>query len=76
VTESLADVTYWKLTVLIARSHSFKGTQRKSSTSLLDPDRTRFPTDPFCLGHRRERAAFCGKLLKLRDTNGYLKRFR
>jgi hypothetical protein len=40
VTESQADVTYWKLTVLTARSYSFKGTRRKSSTSLSDPDRT------------------------------------
>jgi hypothetical protein len=38
---SLADVTYWKLTVPTARCYSFEGTQRKSSTSLLDPDRTR-----------------------------------
>jgi hypothetical protein len=26
--------------------------------------------------YRRERAAVCGKLLKLRDTDGYLKRFQ
>ena len=26
--------------------------------------------------YRRERAAACGKLLKLCDTDGYLKRFR
>ena len=41
VTESLADVTYWNLTVPTARSYSSKGTQGNSLAGLLDPDRTR-----------------------------------
>ena len=40
VTESLAVVTYWNLTVLTARSWSSKGTQGNSLASLSDPDRT------------------------------------
>jgi len=28
------------------------------------------------LGHHRERAAVCGKLLKLRDTDGFRKQFQ
>jgi len=47
VTESLADVTYWILTVLTARSYPFKGTQRNSSSYLSDPDRTQFSIDFF-----------------------------
>ncbi len=46
VTESLADVTYWNLTVLTARSYSSKGTQGNSLTGLLDPDRTQIGPDP------------------------------
>jgi len=45
VTESLADVTYWNLTVLTARSYSSKGTQGNSLTGLLDPDRTQIGPD-------------------------------
>jgi len=41
VTESLADVTYWNLTVLTARCKSTKGIQGNSLASLSDPDRTR-----------------------------------
>ena len=40
VTESLANVTYWKLTVLTARCKSTKGIQGNSLAGLLDPDRT------------------------------------
>ena len=40
VTESLADVTYWNLTVLTARSLSSKGTQGNSLAGLSDPDQT------------------------------------
>jgi hypothetical protein len=46
VTESLADVTDWNLTVLTARSYSSKGTQGNSLTGLLDPDRTQIGPDP------------------------------
>ena len=41
MTESLANVTYWKLTVLTARCKSTKGIQGNSLAGLLDPDRTR-----------------------------------
>jgi hypothetical protein len=47
VTESLANVTYWKLTVLTARCKSTKGIQGNSLAGLLDPDQeesgSRFP---------------------------------
>ena len=49
LTESLADVTYWKSTVLIARSPSFKETQRNSSASLSDPGRTQIWREFFAL---------------------------
>jgi hypothetical protein len=63
VTESMAGVTYWNLTVLTARSYSSKGTQGNSLASLLDPDRTqigRSGTEPPPFG-LRIRMAFLAK---------------
>jgi len=73
VTESLADVTYWELTVLTARSHSFKGTHRNSPTSLLDPERTqigRSGMKPSIFGYEGYEPTIISSYNNLQDAGG------